>query len=163
MVSEKSIIFTFAYTNTKWRDLTWAQNRSWSTQDHHLNKLWWASVLNAKHQVSRQAANWFRRRRFLRDFYHIWSWWPSWSCDLDPAKKLSLAEQIMIDLSPKCYMSSFIAIGPLVHKIFKCVCVCVCVCVWRQASWSWDQTRVNKFSFPSSDGLPHEIWFQMIQ
>ena len=23
------------------------------------------------------------------DFYHIWAWWPSWSCDLDFAIKLS--------------------------------------------------------------------------
>ena len=22
-------------------------------------------------------------RRFLKGFYHIWAWWPSWSCGLD--------------------------------------------------------------------------------
>ena len=22
-------------------------------------------------------------------FYHIWAWWPSWSCDLDAVNKLS--------------------------------------------------------------------------
>ena len=26
---------------------------------------------------------------FLKGFYHIWAWWPSWSCDLDFAIKLS--------------------------------------------------------------------------
>ena len=23
------------------------------------------------------------------DFYHIWAWWPSWSCDLDHLYKLT--------------------------------------------------------------------------
>ena len=23
------------------------------------------------------------QRRVLKGFYHIWAWWPSWSCDLD--------------------------------------------------------------------------------
>ena len=25
----------------------------------------------------------------MKGFYHIWAWWPSWSCDIDPANKLS--------------------------------------------------------------------------
>ena len=29
----------------------------------------------------------FQRRRFLNFFYHIWAWWPSWSCDLDHSYK----------------------------------------------------------------------------
>ena len=32
---------------------------------------------------------WFWRR-FLKDFYHIWVWRPSWSCDPDAANKLSI-------------------------------------------------------------------------
>ena len=24
-----------------------------------------------------------------KGFYHIWEWWPSWSCDLDHLNKLS--------------------------------------------------------------------------
>ena len=24
-----------------------------------------------------------------KDFYYIWAWWPSWSCDLDHLNKLS--------------------------------------------------------------------------
>ena len=31
----------------------------------------------------------FWRRRFLKGFYHIWAWRPSWSCDPDAANKLS--------------------------------------------------------------------------
>ena len=27
--------------------------------------------------------------RFLRGFYHIWAWLPSWSCDPDAANKIS--------------------------------------------------------------------------
>ena len=26
---------------------------------------------------------------FLKGFYHIWAWWPSWSCDPDVANKIS--------------------------------------------------------------------------
>ena len=33
--------------------------------------------------------NRFWRRRFLKGFYHIWAWRPSWSCDPDAANKLS--------------------------------------------------------------------------
>ena len=25
---------------------------------------------------------------FLKVFYHIWAWWPSWSCDLDHLYRL---------------------------------------------------------------------------
>ena len=25
----------------------------------------------------------------FKGFYHIWAWWPSWSCDLDHLYKLS--------------------------------------------------------------------------
>ena len=32
---------------------------------------------------------WFRKRRFLKGFYHIRAWRPSWSCDQDVANKLS--------------------------------------------------------------------------
>ena len=26
---------------------------------------------------------------FFKGFYHIWAWWPSWSCDPDHLYKLS--------------------------------------------------------------------------
>ena len=35
-----------------------------------------------------ESARRFRRRRFLKGFYHIWAWRPSWSCDLDHLYKL---------------------------------------------------------------------------
>ena len=31
----------------------------------------------------------FQRRRFLKGFYHIWAWQPSWSSDQDAVNKLS--------------------------------------------------------------------------
>ena len=43
---------------------------------------------NATYQAIRSMALWFWRRRFLKGFYHIWAWRPSWSCDPDPANKL---------------------------------------------------------------------------
>ena len=33
-------------------------------------------------------------RRFSNGFYHIWAWWPSWSCDPDPTHKLSFSDPI---------------------------------------------------------------------
>ena len=29
-------------------------------------------------------------KKIFEDFYHIWAWGPSWSCDLDHLYKLSL-------------------------------------------------------------------------
>ena len=52
-----------------------------------MNKLWWAQGPNATYQATSSWALWFWRRRFLKGFYHIWAWWPSWSCDPDPANK----------------------------------------------------------------------------
>ena len=41
------------------------------------------SVHGFSRQVSLKSIYWFQRRRYLKGFYHIWAWWPSWSCDLD--------------------------------------------------------------------------------
>ena len=46
-------------------------------------------VPNVTYQATRSLALWFWRRRFLKGFYHIWAWQPSWSCDPDPINKLS--------------------------------------------------------------------------
>ena len=35
------------------------------------------------YQATRSLALWFWKR-FLKGFYHIWAWRPSWSCDPDP-------------------------------------------------------------------------------
>ena len=40
-------------------------------------------------EVPRALTFWFWRRRFLKGFYHIWAWRPSWSCDQDHLNKLS--------------------------------------------------------------------------
>ena len=47
-------------------------------QCHHLNKLSSTRVTNAAYQVSKSSSFWLQRGRF----YHIWVWWPSWSCDI---------------------------------------------------------------------------------
>ena len=44
-------------------------------------------IPNATYQVPRSSAFWFWRRIFLKDFYQIWAWRPSWSCD-DPRHKI---------------------------------------------------------------------------
>ena len=54
-----------------------------------MNKLGRPNTPNATYQVPRSSAFWFWRRRFLKGFYHIWAWRPSWSCDQDHLNKLS--------------------------------------------------------------------------
>ena len=54
-----------------------------------MNKLGRPNTPNATYQVPRSSAFWFWRKRFLKGFYHIWAWRPSWSCDQDHLNKLS--------------------------------------------------------------------------
>ena len=63
--------------------LTLSSNRSWSPQAHDLYIHCSTSAIHASCQVSLKSVHRFRRRRFLKGFYHIWSWRPSWSCGLD--------------------------------------------------------------------------------
>ena len=49
----------------------------------HLN------ALGSKFDLDVKLVFWFWRRRFLKGFYHIWAWRPSWSCDQDSLNKLS--------------------------------------------------------------------------
>ena len=44
-------------------------------------------MLHTKFRENRPASS---REEDFSGFYHIWAWWPSWSCDLDFAIKLSL-------------------------------------------------------------------------
>ena len=44
-------------------------------------------MLHTKFRENRPAVS--GRRRFLKGFYHIWAWRPSWSCDPDAANKIS--------------------------------------------------------------------------
>ena len=69
-------------------NLTLTLSRSRSIQDHYLNKLNRPHIPDATYQVPRSPAFWFWRRRFLKGFYHIWAWRPSWSCDQDHLNKL---------------------------------------------------------------------------
>ena len=54
-----------------------------------MNKLGRPHIPDATYQVPRSSAFWFWRRRFLKGFYHIWAWRPSWSCDQEHFNKLS--------------------------------------------------------------------------
>ena len=65
-------------------------SRSRSPEDHHLNKLGRPHIPNTTYQVSRSLAFWFWSRRFLKGFYHIWAWRPSWSCDQNILNKFWL-------------------------------------------------------------------------
>ena len=62
--------------------LTLSSNRSRSPQGHDLCTHCSTLAIDASCQVSLKSVHWFRRR-FLKGFYHIWAWRPSWSCDLD--------------------------------------------------------------------------------
>ena len=63
--------------------LTLSSNRSRSPQGHDLYTHCSTLAINASCQVSLKSVHWFLRRRFLKGFYHIWAWRPSWSYDLD--------------------------------------------------------------------------------
>ena len=67
-----------------WRPmLTLPENRSRSSQGHDLYTHCSAWAINASCQVLLKSIHRFWRRRFLKGFYQIWAWRPSWSCDLD--------------------------------------------------------------------------------
>ena len=44
---------------------------------------------NSTYQVLWKSSHRFWKRRFLKGFYHIWAWQPSWLCDQNPVNKLS--------------------------------------------------------------------------
>ena len=46
-------------------------------------------ILLSGTEVSWKSARRFRRRRFLKGFYHIWAWLPYWSCDQHHFNKFS--------------------------------------------------------------------------
>ena len=66
-----------------WRPmLTLSYNRSRSPQGHDLYIHCSTSAIGASYQVSLKSVLKIRRR-FLKGFYHIWAWQPSWLCELD--------------------------------------------------------------------------------
>ena len=46
-------------------------------------------MLHTKFRENRPAGS--GEEDFLKGFYQIWAWWPSWSCDPDAANKLSFS------------------------------------------------------------------------
>ena len=56
---------------------TWSR----SSQGHDLYIQCSTIAMDASRQVSLKSIYWFQRR-YLKGFYHIWAWRPSWSCDL---------------------------------------------------------------------------------
>ena len=82
----KICCFHFSYRKVQLQNLTLPLNRSRLNQGHHLNKLWWAGVPNDTYQVLWYLVHQFWRR-FLKAFYHIWAWQPSWSCKPDAENK----------------------------------------------------------------------------
>ena len=45
-----------------------------------------------------------QEKKIFSGFYHIWAWRPSWSCDQDPANKLSFP--LPMDAPHKIWLSS---------------------------------------------------------
>ena len=61
--------------------------------------------------VSWKSACRFWRRGFLKDFYHIWAWRPSWSCD-----QHHIIHQIFISLYLKAFIQNLVQIGTVVSE-----------------------------------------------
>ena len=45
-------------------------------------------MLHTKFRENRPAGSGEENRKFLKGFYHIWAWRPSWSCDPDATNKI---------------------------------------------------------------------------
>ena len=46
---------------------------------------------------------------FFKDFYHVWAWWPSWSCDQHHIKNF-------ISMYLKSYIQNLVKNGPVVSE-----------------------------------------------
>ena len=67
----------------------------------------WSPPVNATYQISWKSAGRFRRR-FFKGFYHIWAWWPSWSCDQHRVIKYSF--------HMKAFIQNLVQIGTVVSE-----------------------------------------------
>ena len=56
--------------------------------------------------------NWFRGR-FLKGFYHIWTWQPSWSCD---QHHVYINSYFFIAMYLKAYTHSLVKNDPVVSE-----------------------------------------------
>ena len=63
--------------------MTMLKNRSRSSQGHDLYIHNVTGVIDASCHASLKNQSTSSGEDFLKGFYHIWAWWPSWSCDLD--------------------------------------------------------------------------------
>ena len=85
IISEKSTIFSFSFRKAKFDfAVKWVKVTPRSSFEQFMMN--WSP--RTTYQVSWKSACWFWRRRFLKVFYHIWAWRPSWSCDPDVANKI---------------------------------------------------------------------------
>ena len=57
-----------------------------------------------------KSASRFWRRRFLKSFYHIWAWRPSWSCDQHHVNKFSFT------LYLKAFIQNLVQNGTVVSE-----------------------------------------------
>ena len=48
--------------------------------------------------------------KIFKGFYHIWAWWPSWSCDQDHVNRFFISVYL------KAFMQSLIHIGTVVSE-----------------------------------------------
>ena len=77
-------ILTIFYIQLYWRPmLTLPLSRSRSSQGHDLYTHCSTLAIDVSCQVPLKSVHRFWRRRFLKGFYHIWAWRPSWSYELD--------------------------------------------------------------------------------
>ena len=55
----------------------------------------------------------------MKGFYHIWAWWPSWSCDQHRVKKF------FISMYQKAYIQNLVKNGPVVSEKSKFLFSCL--------------------------------------
>ena len=77
---------------------------------YHMTLLYSGAI----YQVSLTSVRRFRRRRFLKGFYHMWAWQQSWSCDLDKSYIFSHPPPLHIDVT--CQICLWLAVS---EKVFE--------------------------------------------
>ena len=72
--------------NSRFFPYKWIRNQIWPC--HKVGQgqprfIICANLVGPTSPMLRPLAVWFQRRRYmyLKGFYHIWAWWPLWSCD----------------------------------------------------------------------------------
>ena len=83
LIPSNDILTVFAIQMHRQPMLTLPQTWTRSSQGHDLYIHRSTLAIDASCKVSLTSVYWFQRRRFLKAFYHIWTWRPSWSYDLN--------------------------------------------------------------------------------